>query len=417
MEEKYLTVTQINNYINRKLKSDDVLKSVYIRGELSNYKTYPSGHSYFTLKDKNSQIRGVMFKGNKRFLKFEPKNGMKVIIKGKIEVYEKNGNYQLYAQRITEDGIGELHIAYEQLKKKLEKEGLFDKSHKQEIPKYPKRIGVITAQTGAAIRDIITTIKRRWSDCEIYIFSTLVQGDLAAPQIVRQIKNAQNYDLDTLIIGRGGGSIEDLWPFNEEIVARALYDCKIPTISAVGHEIDYAITDFVADLRAPTPTAAAELVVPEKREIEFKVSQLNKRITNNVREKLTTNKLKLDNISQKQIFKNPESIYEIKEMNLDNIINRLEFSSKNIISQNRTKLMKIENSVILKNPSEITKEKRDAYLKNFNKLEVLNPLLTLKRGYTLTKKDGKIISSSKDVKKDDELEIEFDDGKINTKVI
>lgn len=417
MEEKYLTVTQINNYINRKLKSDDVLKSVYIRGELSNYKTYPSGHSYFTLKDKNSQIRGVMFKGNKRFLKFEPKNGMKVIIKGKIEVYEKNGNYQLYAQRITEDGIGELHIAYEQLKKKLEKEGLFDKSHKQEIPKYPKRIGVITAQTGAAIRDIITTIKRRWSDCEIYIFSTLVQGNLAAPQIVRQIKNAQNYDLDTLIIGRGGGSIEDLWPFNEEIVARALYDCKIPTISAVGHEIDYAITDFVADLRAPTPTAAAELVVPEKREIEFKVSQLNKRITNNVREKLTTNKLKLDNISQKQIFKNPESIYEIKEMNLDNIINRLEFSSKNIISQNRTKLMKIENSVILKNPSEITKEKRDAYLKNFNKLEVLNPLLTLKRGYTLTKKDGKIISSSKDVKKDDELEIEFDDGKINTKVI
>ena len=417
MEEKYLTVTQINNYINRKLKSDDVLKSVYIRGELSNYKTYPSGHSYFTLKDKNSQIRGVMFKGNKRFLKFEPKNGMKVIIKGKIEVYEKNGNYQLYAQRITEDGIGELHIAYEQLKKKLEKEGLFDKSHKQEIPKYPKRIGVITAQTGAAIRDIITTIKRRWSDCEIYIFSTLVQGDLAAPQIVRQIKNAQNYDLDTLIIGRGGGSIEDLWPFNEEIVARALYDCKIPTISAVGHEIDYAITDFVADLRAPTPTAAAELVVPEKREIEFKVSQLNKRITNNVREKLTTNKLKLDNISQKQIFKNPESIYEIKEMNLDNIINKLEFSSKNIISQNRTKLMKIENSVILKNPSEITKEKRDVYLKNFNKLEVLNPLLTLKRGYTLTKKDGKIISSSKDVKKDDELEIEFDDGKINTKVI
>ena len=220
-----------------------------------------------------------------------------------------------------------------------------------------------------------------------------------------------------MIIGRGGGSIEDLWPFNEEIVARALYDCKIPTISAVGHEIDYAITDFVADLRAPTPTAAAELVVPEKREIEFKVSQLNKRITNNVREKLTTNKLKLDNISQKQIFKNPESIYEIKEMNLDNIINKLEFSSKNIISQNRTKLMKIENSVILKNPSEITKEKRDVYLKNFNKLEVLNPLLTLKRGYTLTKKDGKIISSSKDVKKDDELEIEFDDGKINTKVI
>ena len=417
MEEKYLTVTQINNYINRKLKGDDILKNVYIRGELSNYKTYPSGHSYFTLKDKNSQIRGVMFKGNKRYLKFEPKNGMKVIIKGKIEVYEKNGNYQLYAQKITEDGIGELHIAYEQLKKKLEKEGLFDKSHKLEIPKYPKKIGVVTAQTGAAIRDIITTIKRRWNDCEIYIFSTLVQGDLAAPQIVKQINNAQSYDLDTLIIGRGGGSIEDLWPFNEEIVARAVYDCKIPTISAVGHEIDYAITDYVADLRAPTPTAAAEFAVPEKRELENKVNQLTKIITNNVKEKLTTNKLKLDSISQKQIFKNPESIYEIKEMNLDNILNRLEFSSKNIISQNKSRLFKIENSVILKNPNEITKEKRNAYIRNLNKLEVLNPLLTLKRGYTLTKKDGKVISSSKDVKKDDELEVEFEDGTINTKVI
>ena len=417
MDDQYLTVSQINAYINRKLKMDVNLKNIYIRGEISNYKTYPSGHSYFTLKDKNSQISAVMFKGNKRFLKFEPTNGMKVIIKGKIEVYEKNGYYQLYATRITEDGIGELHIAFEQLKKKLEKEGLFDDAHKKEIPKYPKKIGVVTAQTGAAIRDIITTIKRRYPKCEILVFSTLVQGDMAAPQIVRQIRHAQEFDIDTLIVGRGGGSIEDLWPFNEEIVAREIYNCRIPVISAVGHEIDFTISDFVADLRAATPTAAAERAVPQLSEVTFKVSQLNKRLNKTIETKIQQNKIKLENISQKQIFKNPESIYEIKEMNLDHLINKLDFASKNIISENKNKLFKLENSIVLKNPKEITKPKRDAYLRNIEKLEILNPLLTLKRGYTITKTGDKVISSAKDVKTGDKLDIEFDDGTINTQVI
>ena len=417
MEDEYLTVSQVNAYINRMLKGDVNLKNIYIKGEISNYKTYPSGHSYFTLKDEKSQIPAVMFKGRKVNLKFKPENGMKVIVKGKIEVYEKDGKYQLYASRITEDGIGNLHIAFEQLKKKLKAEGLFDDAHKKEIPKYPGKIGVITAQTGAAIRDIITTIDKRYPYCEILVFSTLVQGDMAAQQIVRKIKYAQQFDIDTLIVGRGGGSIEDLWPFNEEIVARAIYDCEIPVISAVGHEVDFTISDFVADARAPTPTGAGMMAVPDASEVKFKISQLNVRLNKNIRDMIEQNKTKLDNISQKQILKNPESIYEIKGMNLDNLVTKLELASKNIITENKNKLLKLENQNILKNPNEIIRMKREPYLRNVDKLNVLNPLLTLKRGYTLTKVEGKVVSSAKQVKSGDKLDVEFDDGIINTRVI
>ena len=417
MEIECLTVSQINAYINRKLKFDNNLKNVYVKGEISNFKTYPSGHSYFTLKDEKSQIPAVMFKGRKYGLKFQPENGMKVIIKGKIEVYERDGKYQLYASTMTEDGIGNLHIAFEQLKKKLEKEGLFADAHKKPIPKYPQRIGVVTAQTGAAIRDIITTIRRRYPYCEVLVFSTLVQGDMAAGQIVRQIKHAQEYDLDTLIVGRGGGSIEDLWPFNEEIVAREIYACEIPVISAVGHEIDYTISDFVADKRAATPTAAAEIAVPEIKEVQYKVTQLSQRINKSINDKLTLNRAKVENISQKQIFKNPESIYQIKEMHLDSLINKLNFTSSNIISENRNKLLKLESRSVLRNPEEVTKAKKETFLRNVEKLKILNPLLTLKRGYSIAKIDDKVVSSAKDVKSGDELDIEFDDGTINTRVI
>lgn len=417
MEEKHLTVSQINAYINKKMKFDVNLKNIYVKGEISNYKTYSSGHSYFTLKDKKSQISGVMFKGNKHSLKFEPKDGMEVIIKGKIEVYEKDGKYQLYATRITEDGIGELHIAFEQLKKKLKKEELFDDVHKKQIPAFPRKIGVVTASTGAAIKDIITTIKRRYPYCEILVFSTLVQGDQAAPQIIRQIRHAQEYDLDTLIVGRGGGSIEDLWPFNEESVAREIYACKIPIISAVGHEIDYTISDFVADLRAPTPTAAAELAVPELKEIKNTIKQIDEKLIKTMENRIAHNKNRLDYIAKKQIFKNPESIYEIKEMHLDNLINKIEFTSKNIITKNKNQLQQLKNSFILKNPNEIIKRKKESYYRNIDKLEVLNPLLTLKRGYSIAEKDGEIISSVDDVKVGDEVKIKLDDGTINTKVI
>ncbi len=417
MEEEYLTVSQVNAYINKKLKMDVNLRSIYIRGELSNYKTYPSGHSYFTLKDEKSQIPGVMFKGRKHSLKFEPEDGMKVIIKGKIEVFERDGKYQLYASTMTEDGVGNLHVAFEQLKKKLKAEGLFDEEHKKEIPKYPGKIGVVTAQTGAAIRDIITTIENRYPHCEILVFSTLVQGDLAAAQIVRQINHAQQFDIDTLIVGRGGGSIEDLWPFNEEIVARAIYDCEIPVISAVGHEVDFTISDFVADVRAPTPTGAGMIAVPDENEVKYKVSQLTGMLNKNMNDMIGQNRTKLENISEKQIFKNPESIYEIKEMILDNLLNKLNLTSANIISENRNRLLKIESMPVLRNPEEVTKAKREMFLRNVDKLKILDPLLTLKRGYSIAKVDDKVISSAKDVKSGDELDIEFDDGTINTKVI
>ncbi len=417
MEIECLTVSQINAYINRKLKFDNNLKNVYVKGELSNFKTYPSGHSYFTLKDEKSQIPAVMFKGRKHSLKFQPEDGMKVIIKGKIEVYERDGKYQLYASTMTEDGIGNLHVAFEQLKKKLKAEGLFDDAHKKEIPKYPGKIGVVTAQTGAAIRDIITTIEKRYPYCEVLVFSTLVQGEQAAAQIVRQIQHAQRFDIDTLIVGRGGGSIEDLWPFNEEVVARAIYDCEIPVISAVGHEVDFTISDFVADARAPTPTGAAVMAVPDVNEVKFKIVQLTNSLNKNINDKIMQNKTKLKHISEKQIFKNPQSIYEIKSMTLDNLITKLEFSSKNIITENRNRLLELENKNIMKNPDEIIRMKREPYLRNLDKLNVLNPLLTLKRGYTLTKVEGKVVSSAKDVKPGDGLDVEFDDGTVNTRVI
>jgi exodeoxyribonuclease VII large subunit len=419
MEEKTFTVSEINALINRKIKMDPTFKNILVKGEISNFSTNQfSGHSYFTLKDENSQIDAVMFKGMKdRFLKIDLADGMNVIIKGKIEVYVKNGKYQLYATKITEDGIGNLYVAFEQLKKKLEKEGLFDKSHKKAIPPYPKRIGVVTAATGAAIRDIITTIKKRYPICEILVLPTLVQGDHAKEQIVKQIKNAQNYDINTLIVGRGGGSIEDLWPFNEEIVAREIYACKIPVISAVGHEVDFTISDFVADARAPTPTGAAQIAVPDINEVKFKVNNLKDKLTKNITNKVGENKLILKHLSEKQVLKNPEEIYEIKEMHLDNLLNKLNYTSKNIITKNQQRLFKLENAPILKNPQNMLNKKKEKYYKNVNKLEVLNPLLTLKRGYSIAKSEGKVISSAKDAKSGDKIDIEFDDGIINTRVI
>ena len=417
MEKEACTVSQINTYLKNKIMRDVNLQNIYIKGEISNLRDYPNGHSYFTLKDEKSQIPAVMFKGRKNFLKFKLKDGMKVIIKGSIDVFKRDGKIQLQANSITEDGIGELYIAFEQLKKKLEKEGLFDESHKKEIPKYPKRIGIVTARTGAAVRDIITTIKRRYPYCEILVFSTLVQGDRAAPQIVRQIRHAQTFDLDTLIVGRGGGSIEDLWPFNEEIVAREIYACRIPVISGVGHEIDYTISDFVADKRAATPTAAAEIAVPDMNEIKYKINQLTRRMNKNINDKIIQNKRKIDNLSQKQVLKNPESIYNIKQMHLDNLVGKLNFTSKHVISENRNKLLKIESKSILRKPEEITRTKREIFLRNVDKLEILNPLDTLKRGYSIAKVDDKVISSAKDVKSGDRLDVEFDDGTVNTKVI
>ena len=345
-----------------------------------------------------------------------PQDGMKVLVSGRISVYESTGSYQIYVDTLEEDGVGNLYVAFEELKKKLEKEGLFAEAHKKKIPRIPRKIGIITAPTGAAIKDILSTLKRRWPLAETILFPSLVQGKEAAVDIVRNIELAKNYDLDVLIVGRGGGSIEDLWCFNEEIVARAIYDLDIPVISAVGHEIDFTISDFVADLRAPTPTGAAEMAVPNINDIVSLLNQLEIRLINSVNNTLKLRKEKLEKIKESFILKNPISMYEVKEEKFDNVYERLIASYKNIINVNKQNLILLENK-LNNNVSRTLDNNKHKYLNIINKLEALNPLLTIKRGYTVTRLNGNVISSAKKIKKDDIIELEFQDGKQNAKVI
>ena len=418
MNDKYISVSQLTRYIKYKIDNDVNLNEVFLKGEISNFKAHSRGHFYFTLKDEGSIINAIMFASQTKKIKFVPQDGMKVLVTGKISVFEANGGYQIYVNEMLEDGVGNLYIAYEQLKKKLENEGLFNKDHKKEIPHIPKRVGVVTAPTGAAIKDIISTIKRRWPLTEIYLFPSLVQGEDAKEDIVKQIKKAENFylPLDTLIVGRGGGSIEDLWPFNEEIVARAIYECKVPTISAVGHEIDFTIADFVADLRAPTPTGAAEMAVPQLSDMKNYLNQVNIRLNNTINNKINNNKRKLNDIMARNIFKNPMIIYEKKELYFDSILERLKFSLKSLTSAKEKELIKVKNSYILKNPHQLLEKKGNKYLQLVSKLETLSPLLTLQRGYTMTKKEGKVITKSTDVKKKDIIEIVFSDGSVNAEI-
>lgn len=417
MNDKYITVSQLTRYIKYKIDNDINLNEVFLKGEISNFKAHSRGHFYFTLKDEGSRINAIMFASSTKKIKFMPADGMKVLVTGKISVFEANGGYQIYVSDMLEDGVGNLYVAFEQLKKKLELEGLFDPSKKKTIPKIPKRVGVITAPTGAAIKDIISTIKRRWPLTEIILFPALVQGEMAADDIVKQIKLSDSYNLDTLIVGRGGGSIEDLWPFNEEIVARAIYDCKTPVISAVGHEIDFTIADFVADLRAPTPTGAAEMAVPQYSDIINYLGQLNIRANSAINNKIKNYRQKLNSIQNRNIFKNPMVIYQAKEMVFDALFERLKFSIKNIFNDREKRLLTIKNSYVLKNPYQLLDKKANKYLQIVSKLETLSPIKTLQRGYTFTKKDGKVVTSLKNVKKDDILDIEFTDGMVKTKVI
>lgn len=418
MNDKYISVSQLTRYIKYKIDNDVNLNEVFLKGEISNFKAHSRGHFYFTLKDEGSRINAIMFASQTKKIKFMPQDGMKVLVTGKISVFEANGGYQIYVNEMLEDGVGNLYIAYEQLKKKLENEGLFNKDHKKEIPHIPKRVGVVTAPTGAAIKDIISTIKRRWPLTEIYLFPSLVQGEDAKEDIVKQIKKAENFylPLDTLIVGRGGGSIEDLWPFNEEIVARAIYECKVPTISAVGHEIDFTIADFVADLRAPTPTGAAEMAVPQLSDMKNYLNQVNIRLNNTINNKINNNKRKLNDIMARNIFKNPMIIYEKKELYFDSILERLKFSLKSLTSAKEKELIKVKNSYILKNPHQLLEKKGNKYLQLVSKLETLSPLLTLQRGYTMTKKEGKVITKSTDLKKKDIIEIAFSDGSVNAEI-
>ena len=416
MSDKYITVTQLTKYIKYKIDNDVNLNEVFLKGEISNFKAHTRGHFYFTLKDEGSRINAIMFASATKKIKFMPKDGMKVLVTGKISVFEANGAYQIYVNDMLEDGIGNLYIAFEQLKEKLEKEGLFKKEYKKEIPKIPNRIGVVTAPTGAAIKDIISTIKRRWPLSEVILFPALVQGENAKEDIVKQIKRAEDYNLDTLIVGRGGGSIEDLWPFNEEIVAKAIFDCTIPTISAVGHEIDFTIADFVADLRAPTPTGAAEMAVPQISDVTNYLNQLKIRLNKIMQHQLKINRQKLEEIKSRYIFTNPVSIYQQKELLFSSIIDRLKFSTVNLVNIKQKKFEQIKNSYLLKNPMKLIENKENKYLQIISKLETLSPLLTLKRGYTITKKDNKAITSINQIKSKDKITIDFQDGSVISEV-
>ena len=417
MNDKYITVTQLTRYIKYKIDNDVNLNEVFLKGEISNFKAHSRGHFYFTLKDEGSRINAIMFASSTRNIKFMPEDGMKVLVTGKISVFEANGAYQIYVNDMLEDGVGNLYIAYEQLKKKLEEEGLFKEIYKKPIPKIPNRIGVITAPTGAAIKDIISTIKRRWPLCEVYLFPALVQGEDAKEDIVKQIKKADSFDLDTLIVGRGGGSIEDLWAFNEEIVARAIFECQTPVIIAVGHEIDFTIADFVADLRAPTPTGAAEMAVPQLSDVLNYLNQIKIRLNNTVINQIKVNRKKLDSLKSSNIFKNPTMIYQTKEMIFDNLVEKLKFNMINLTNVKGKDLIRLKNSYVLKNPYQLLDKKSNKYLNLVSKLETLSPLLTLKRGYTMTKVDGKVISSSKKLKKNDKISIEFSDGSVDAEVV
>ena len=416
MNNNYITVTQLTKYIKYKIDNDQHLNNVYLKGEISNFKPHSRGHFYFTLKDENTRINAVMFSTYAKNVKFDIQDGMKVLVTGKVSVYEASGGYQIYVDSITEDGLGNLYIAFEQLKKKLEAEGLFKEEHKKPIPKIPNRIGIITAPTGAAIKDILSTLKRRWPLCETILFPSLVQGAEAAEDVVRNIELSKNYDLDVLIVGRGGGSIEDLWCFNEEIVARAIYDLDVPVISAVGHEIDFTISDFVADLRAPTPTGAAEMAVPDIRDVLKLLNNLEIRSINGVTNILNIRKERLKKLSDSFVLKNPITMYQIKEEKFDNLFERLINSYKNLISSNKNKIELLDNKLINSINNKYNTDKNN-FVKILSKLEVLNPLLTIKRGYSIVRKNNKVITSKKDLNKQDKVEIELTDGKVDLEVI
>lgn len=436
MNENYKTITEINQYIKTILDNDSLLNCVYIKGEISNFKNHSRGHLYFTLKDDETRISAVMFYNNALKLNFKPEDGMNVLIKGRISSYPAQGSYQIYVETMDLDGVGNLYVEFEKLKEKLLKEGLFSQEHKKILPKYPKKIGIVTAPTGAAVRDIISTIKRRFPICETILFPSLVQGKDAAPDLVRQIKKADEYNLDLLIVGRGGGSIEDLWAFNEEIVARAIYEAKTPIISAVGHEPDFTIADFVADLRAPTPTGAAEMAVPTMLEIKTLINQYILRANKNIKNIVNRKFILYKNLENRRILKNPLMLYELKEQKLDklmdllnrNIIKILDLKKYNLnINFNKIKspknLLEIKNKELKENINlakinilklmDLKKHKYDFYIQT---LKLVNPLNILSNGYSLTIKDNRIIKSINDININEEVTIKLSDGEFISKV-
>ena len=388
------SVTELNNYVKRILETDENLKNVFVTGEISNFKNHYSGHMYMTIKDEGGAIKSVMFSSYASRLKFVPENGMKVIIFGSVSLYNKDGSYQLYITDMQPDGVGALNLAFEQLKEKLGKEGLFNTEFKKHIPKFPKKIGVMTAPDGAAVRDIFSVLKRRYPVAEIVFCPVAVQGASAAPEITKAIKlfNEQNA-ADVLIVGRGGGSLEDLWAFNEEIVARAIFESKIPVISAVGHETDFTIADFVADLRAPTPSAAAELAVPDVFELKSDLMGLRQHLSVLMRNIIETEKEKIGNYEKQITILSPVNKIQNSRQELSNLYE------------------KVVNSMTFK----MNDEKAKIALLS-SKLNALSPLNVLSRGYAIAYNDNKPIKSVSDVKKGDNIKIQVTDGEFFAEV-
>lgn len=414
--EVSLTVTDINNYIKNIVDGDFFLSNVTLKGEISNLKFHTRGHLYFSLKDENSKINAVMFNYKNLGLNFIPKDGMNVIVKGKVSVFTTGGSYQITVSNMKEDGIGNLYILFEELKRRLEREGLFSPEHKKKLPRIPKKVGVITASTGAAIKDIISTINRRFPLTEIILFPTLVQGVGAKENIVKMINEANESDVDVIILGRGGGSIEDLWAFNEEIVARAIYNSTKPIVSAVGHEIDFTISDFVSDMRAPTPTGAAELVVPSKVEIQSYLNDYKGRIISVINKKIKSYTDTFSKLKSTYILKNPISMYEIDEQKLDNMLEKLGSIMTYKLEREKSELNNLSKMISPNMLNRLDKEK--IKLENIEtKLNLLNPENILKKGYSLTLVEGKIVKSINSVKKGSIIDTKFSDGIIKSEVL
>lgn len=435
----YLTVQALTQYIKRKFDVDPHLRKVYVQGELSNVKHHPSGHIYFVLKDGKSQISAVMFKKQASQLVFRPESGMKVFICGDVTVYENYGSYQLYANEMLPDGAGALFIAFQQLQQRLQQEGLFNISFKQAIPKYPKAIGVVTAPTGAAVRDICTTLQRRYPQAAVFIYPAVVQGKQAAPNIVEKIKQANDEKrVDVLIVGRGGGSIEDLWAFNEENVARAIFESKIPIISAVGHETDTTIADFVADLRAPTPTAAAELATPDYKDLQAMLRQIEARLSVMMRQRLTEKGRQLQALQQSYILQDftrvirpfverlsyaeqrlPQvmqlTIWQHKQT-LQQLLNRLQpYEPRQKLQAEQLHLLRLQER--LTRAVDVTlQQAKERLTYNARTLCVLNPLQTIGRGFQLTYKEETPITSVAQLALKDEIRVQFKDGHIKATI-
>ena len=438
MSEQYLTVTALTKYLKRKFEADPYLERVYLTGEISNFRPRANAHQYFSLKDNQAKISAIRFKGAFQKLKFQPKEGMKVLVVGRISLYEASGNYQIYIEHMEPDGVGALYQALAEMKEKLAKEGLFE-SPKQLLPKYPKKIAVITSPSGAVIRDIITTLQRRYPIAQLVLYPTLVQGDKAAADICRNIQRVEEQgDYDTLIVARGGGSIEDLWPFNEESVARAIFHAKTPVISSVGHETDVTIADLVADVRAATPTAAAELAVPVLNDELLKIKEKENRLIKSYSYHLSRQKQRHQHLLNSFIFTNPERLYEGFSIKLDLLKGKFQQSGLNLVNNKSRYFNEVSHQLQLQSPinrvqseqqkisnlqqllsNEIVRLVNNRH-KEFDQLlqslDLLSPLKTMGRGYTYVTEKEQVLGSTKDLQVDQTLKLHFIDGEADVLV-